>query len=531
MHTKIPISFPGSSRTLKGFLFFFLMSAVVGWLFNEFVPVKAGLIDQSLATMAQSEATEEQQGREQANGQNLIYLPIVMVPRPETPFGVEANPFLTSGTLLERTDDLGGTWVRLMRINWRQLQPIEGGPIQWNLLSNFEEELRQLKAAQMKPIIIVQHSPRWATINEPFETDCGAIREDKFQAFADFMSQVVARYPQVYYWELNNEPDVDPTLVSVDQIYGCWGKKSEPYYNGEQYGKMLKVVTPAIRAANPNAKVMVGGLLLNSPNTDEVEPENGRPELFLEGIIQAGLQDNNFDYFDSVGYHGHSNYYAANLDYTGDQLGGWGIPRCGDHDYCKGSAKGKIIWLRNIMQKYGVNKPLFLNESTLTCNSRNGERPICTAPNPDQTFYQNQATHVSRVVARSLNEGIEGFIWYTINGPSWENGGLLDGSSQPRPVYHAYKTLIEQIGTADNVMSPPEVTIYGPDVEAYRFFKDGKAIDVIWALTDSGATVSLPTSEYREAYDQLGNSLTGTTVGTNTEFTIGFETIYIHRQR
>lgn len=528
MHTKMSYILPSRKSTLKGLLLLLLISAVMGLFFKEFVPAEAEQMDQSPTNMVQPHKAEQEQPQEAQAGQNVIYLPITMHPRPQTPFGVESNSSLNTSvnrTLLEHTDNLGGNWVRIIRINWRELQPNEGDPIEWGLLRDFDQEVELLTNAGMKLIVVVQRFPRWATIEE---TSCGAIREDKFDAFARFMNQVVTRYPEVYYWELGNEPDVDQAIISPDSVFGCWGDIDDPYYGGEHYGKMLKVVTPAIRAANPSAKVMIGGLLLARPNNLLVEQGRGRPELFLEGIIRAGVEDNNFDYFDSVGYHGHSNSYAANLDYTGDQLGDWGIPRCGEDDHCKGSAKGKIIWLRNIMHRYGVDKPLFLNESTLTCNSRDNTRPICTAPNPDETFYQNQATHVSRVAVRSLNEGIEGFVWYTINGPGWSNGALLDETQTPRPVYYAYQTLIEQIGTASNVMSPTQLDLYGEEVEAYRFYKDGRAIDVVWGLTDNPVTLSVPRSG--QVFDQAGNVLSSTISGNNRQFSIGFETIYIHRQ-
>ena len=124
-----------------------------------------------------------------------------------------------------------------------------------------------------------------------------------------------------------------------------------------------------------------------------------------------------------------------------------------------------------------------------------------------------------------------GFIWYTINGPGGSNGGLLDGAQNPRPVYYAYQTLIEQLGSA--AMTPPQQVdeVYAqPGIEAYRFIKDGKAIDVLWSLDGTPLTVSLPESSYIAAYDKAGGELNPTSVGSDYQFTVDFDNIYIHRQ-
>src|SRR5262245_2034602 len=169
--------------------------------------------------------------------------------------------------MLSRTVDLNVGWVRLAdRISWRALQPNEGDPIRWDLLAGFENELRVLKQAGIAPVVLVNHYPRWATTNIPYPTDCGPLSTDKFEAFAQFFRALVERYAgpefDVHRWELGNEPDVDPRLVGPDNGYGCWGDIQDPFYGGRHYGEMLKVVGPAIKAADPSAQVWIGGLLL-----------------------------------------------------------------------------------------------------------------------------------------------------------------------------------------------------------------------------------------------------------------------------
>ncbi|MCK5429543.1 MAG: hypothetical protein KAI94_08740, partial [Anaerolineales bacterium] len=153
-----------------------------------------------------------------------VYLPIVANNYPWiSPFGAEAtNRFSTGSTLLSRANELNISWTRMgRRISWRWLQPNPGDEINWDLLASFEEELRNLRAANITPVVIIYDSPHWAVIPEVRQdgqdTSCGPIAEDYFDEFADFVRQLVERYKtpefNVHTWELGNEVDADPDLV------------------------------------------------------------------------------------------------------------------------------------------------------------------------------------------------------------------------------------------------------------------------------------------------------------------------------
>ena len=156
------------------------------------------------------------------------------------------------------------------------------------------------RAVGIQPIIEVQFTPTWAQKVPGYS--CGPIREDKLAAFANFMEQVVLRYGsaspyRVRYWQLGNEVDLAPQEVATDNIYGCWVDLNDPGYGGGYYAEMLKVVYPRIKAADPNAQVMMGGLLLEcdpynaDPCTNERRKKSG---YFLQGVLDAG----GGDYFD-----------------------------------------------------------------------------------------------------------------------------------------------------------------------------------------------------------------------------------------
>jgi len=455
-----------------------------------------------------------------ASDPTTLYLPVIMNNYPWiSPFGVEPNPLLLPGTMLyTRTVELGAGWVRLNgsnRISWRLLQPQRGGPILWENLASFESELRALKAAGIHPIVIVDDYPLWATLGrngaDGQPSYCDALKDDAFADYAQFLRALVARYKSpefdVHDWELGNEPDVDPRLVPHDSPFGCWGDIEDPYYGGRRYGEMLKLVVPAIRAEDPTARIWIGGLLLNRPGIYE-GPGKGTPGLFFQGILESGAAP----YLDIVAYHAYPTYVNRYYDYDLNAAWwtSWG-----------GNTLGKAAYLRGIMTRYGVDKPLFLNETGLMCPEYYS---WCTPP--DEQFFQIQASHVVRSFVRGISGGIRGFVWYTINGPGWRYTGLLNSDGSPKPVYIAYQVMIQQL---QNTRYLGTIT-YTEGTEGYVFRRGPEILDVVWVVENRGLTVDIPQNKFLRALTRDGVPITPTLAGTNYRIPVGFEPVYIVRQ-
>jgi len=454
------------------------------------------------------------------------YLPITLKNFPWSgPFGVEIlNIVDSTSPMIDKIATIPAKWVRMnLRISWRQLQPNEADPIQWAQLTTFENELRALQAINVNPIVIVNDYPAWATATRSngYPSYCGPMLSDKFEAFANFVSQLVNRYKMrefnVHIWELGNEPDVDGNVYSLtlDSQYGCWGDAEDPYYGGQRYGEMLKIVTPAIKAADPFSQVWVGGLLLNSPNT--TAPGEGRPELFLQGILEAGV-GTDYSYFDLVPYHAYTYYTGLDVDYD---IGFPGSPWIADP--WGGVMKGKARFLRDLMSQYGVQKPLFVDEVGLLC-------PEVWFPSlcnlPVEAFLQMQANHLVRVQVRGLDEGVVGFTWYTLEGPGWRNSGLLDISNNPRPSYLAYQQLAQQLFNA-NYLAQVD---YGPDFEAYAFRRGAQEVHVVWSKLDVPAlTILVPAAKFVEARSRDGTLIAPVLVDGNYQIPVGFSPVYVIR--
>jgi len=448
---------------------------------------------------------------------NSIFLPLIVRNDPwQNPFGIESNRLLMPGSLLlQRAIDLKTGWARLnSRISWRQLQPTEDSPILWDKLTDFESELGAIKATNLTPVVIINDYPRWATINNVRKdlqpTSCGPIRADKFDAFARFVSEVVARYKtsafNVHNWEFGNEPDVDPNLVPPDNVFGCWGNIDDEFYGGRYYGEMLKAVGPRVKAEDPTAHIWIGGLLLSVP--DSSGTGNGRPELFLKGILEA----NAASYFDVIPYHWYPTYWQGINDYDTHSDLAW--------DSWGGGVIGKASFLRQIMGQYNVDKPLFLNETAFGCQD---SRAWCV--NPDDQFYQLQADLLVRMFTRGISVNLMGAVWYTLDGPGWWYTGLLDGNTNPKPSYNAYQQLT--IKLYQTLYIGP--VNYGDTIEAYAFRQLDRQIHVLWTKVNQSTTITVPAEKFIAAYSRDGIVINGTLVGSYYVIPVGFSPIYIVR--
>ncbi len=454
-----------------------------------------------------------------------VYLPKMYISHPWTvAFGIESTTALWEGsTVTNRTIDTRSGWVRYgWQISWRDMQPVEGGDINWDYLASFEKELRDMRNSGTRPVVVIKDSPHWAVDPTARDSDgvltsCGPILPDYYDDFAAFVSQVVNHYKtdefNVHDWEIGNEPDVDPDLVPPDYIFGCWGDIDDTaYYGGDEFGQMLIVVSQAIKQADPTARVWIGGLLLAQPNT--TNPAHGKPENFLRGILAAGAAP----HIDIVAYHWHSSYWNATDDYDNSANGPW--------DAWGGGILGKARFLRQIMADYGVSKPVFLNESGFGCipSSENIFSTWCEPP--DALFFENQAYYIVRTYVRGLSEDVMGMIWYSINGPGWRNTGLLDALQLPRPAYNAYKHLVQRVGSL-TYQSKPD---YGAGIEAYSFSRQSQRTDVLWAIEASASfTVTVPSSAFIAAYDLFGNPIDSQPVGDSHPIPVGFSPVYILR--
>ncbi len=468
----------------------------------------------ALAAVALDEAAKERGGRLflpplQETLSKTVYLPLIAqnFPLPPSVFGVEINWKKVSATA-SKADDAGVWWVRYNGILWSEVEGTQGVR-DWSKLASVEEELRMLAERGLTPIVIVRGTPLWA--QKVSGSYCGPIKLDALNSFASFMNEIVTRYSgapyNVKYWELWNEPDVDPKLVNSTSPFGCWGDDGDNYYGGSYYAEMLERVYPAIKQADPAAQVMLGGLLLWC---DPYDP-NPQPETkgcisakFLQGILQSG----GGPFFDILAYHAYPywNPGVGRKDWDLTQVH-W--------DHRGGALLGKLDFIQDLFRQYSVNKPIMMNEGGLMCYSDDKDEPDCLS----SVLLSDQANYVVRLYTRTWANGLLGSVWFTLNGPGWRQGGLLDSNQDLRPSYNTLKFMAQLLEGASY-----SGQLSGGSMEGY-VFRNGKThreYRIYWTNDNSTVSLSLPAGT-SAVYNKSGQNITpgGGTIS------VDFEPIFI----
>jgi hypothetical protein len=412
--------------------------------------------------------------------------------------GVELE-FLTEQRLTLAIE-AGAYWIRRNAILWSDVERTEG-KLNWSVNLGLEKEMALASSQGAQMVMIVRSAPDWAQqIPGVF---CGPVLPEKLPAFANFLYETVKRYSvppyNVLYWELGNEPDIDHALVAKDSPFGCWGDADDPFYGGGQYAEMLKQVYPRIKEANPDAQVLVGGLLLDCDPVSPPGDKNCTPSRFLEGILKNG----GGAYFDGVSYHAYD-YYNSPSSYSN--------PNWNSSLQTYGPAlvpKGR--YLRSVLNANGATGKFLINtESGLVCG-RDGSEPACRTPE----FEQTKANYIAMANVSALAESLRGNLWYSLTG--WRGTALVDQNLSPLPAYQAFKTSAAQILNARFIR---EITDY-PGLRGFELEREGQRIWFLGSVDGQPHTITLPEQPVA-ILDVLGAPLPAT-----TELTVTAAPVYI----
>jgi len=395
---------------------------------------------------------------------------------------------LTSGGGLDQMVAANISWTRPIGMLWSSVESTEG-TYNWSVLASLESELQNASSKGIQVVLIVHNTPQWARKIAGSGSYCGPISQGKLPAFGSFMGALVARYSvppyNVKYWELWNEPDIDPSYVPGDSGYGCWGDQNDAYYGGGYYAEMLKAAYPQIKTANPQAQVLVGGLLLDCdprPGTGCVAVgHSDLPGKFLEGI----LINNGGPYFDGVSFHAYDYYYGQSGKYgNSNWQSAW-------------NTTGPVLiaktqFIQSLLSQYSVSGKFLMNtESALLCN----------ACSNDSVFETTKANYVVQAYVAAIAEGLRANIWYSVLG--WQNSNLLNSDLSPRPAYTALQFSRSELRNATWVR---DITEYS-GVKGYEFQRGDRRIWVLWSLDGASHPSNLPRVPLA-AWDALGISVT-----------------------
>jgi len=429
---------------------------------------------------------------------HTLFLPAVFLDYTSAPtaFGVQMyNDLTTPSAGLTLAQAARVYWVR-WPLSWAAVEPVDTVPENYNF-SMYDSSILSATQSGLHLIVTILSNPAWAAnyVNGPIDkVDIGA--------FTEFVGTLVERYdgdgwqdapgsPVVDYWEFYNEPD------SGDELYARYGGSYWGHF-GAEYARMLCAVYPVIKAANPRAQVILGGI-----SHDCWEDEGCHfVREFLDDVLAAG----GGQCFDVMNFHYYP-VFAPNWASYGSGL------------------IGKANYLRSKLGQYGVaDKPMICTEAGW--HSDSSSTHVSTP--------EIQSRYVVELFVQSLASHLSAMTWWTWIDPGSSYGafGLLTQDLQRKPAYFAYQTAERKLGHASfqRILSSGELE--STALEGYQFTMQGaRPIYLLWSNDAVTRTVSLPLSRaqvtgmYGELVTQVSDGDDGRMDG-RVRVTVGPNPVY-----
>lgn len=308
--------------------------------------------------------------------------------------------------------------------------------------------------------------------------------------FAEYAGWMAERYdgdgsadapgsPRVAYWQIWNEPN--DTALWPELPGGPGARKL-------RYGQLLVAAYQAIKAADPTARVLIGGVYIYDGSCaggicDGFNFLNAEGGVFRQ--VPAARQA--FDIF------------AIHPYIPTDRPDAPGIPRII-------TVEGRVRNTRSWLNDPAIGRPdapIWVTE--LGWCSTGG-----TCPGGVAVSEAQQANYLVRAMLIAQQSGAQHVSWFqfedAFNDPGrvWANAAIvrqLSGGTYPvKPAYTAYATLAAQLTTATPAGTGPAHThSYDPanpsvgagGVYNYRYSRGADTVDVLW-VPEGSARVSLP---------------------------------------
>ncbi len=382
-------------------------------------------------------------------------------PSPSAYFGISSNGEVAENAAIRALVLASGAQMVRTSVAWRQIEPTPG-QYDW---SSADRALQPLTANRLQPLVLIMNNASWSA-----STLCGPVAD--LDAYAQFLRQLAARYPDVTYWALYNEPD--NAHGEASSTGGCFGGddldgNGKPDY--ADYAAQLAIAWRALHAANPRAQLVLGPLAFD--NFDSATAPSGYPGGGQGGIFNAHFLDQLFSYMqaqplppgekylDLLGF----NYYDIYGSYWEGRAAGKGVA-------------AKANFLAALLRQYGFTAPLLVSETGADSLSLGDDA---------------QSAFLVRTFARGLSVPLAHVVWWTFQDfadtapppvNTWKYG-LLNQDAQPKPAYRAYQTVAGLLRGAQFVQA---LNISGG--EGYLFQQNRAGLAVLWATSSAPVTVS-----------------------------------------
>jgi hypothetical protein len=316
-----------------------------------------------------------------------------------------------------------GARVNRWEFRWDRIEPHRG---QWNFGPD-DADVGSSRQYNLALDGIIDGIPQWAVapgqprgngIPRGLWRPAGSTRN----LWADFLRGLVAHYRGVVsYWEIWNEPDL------------------KFFWNGtaRDYARLLKVASSVIRAADPNARVMVAGMVV--------------PDLAFAGQVLADLRSGsstNSPPFDVAAWHAYGNASAL---YT------------------------NLVRFRALLARDGFpSTPIWVTEDGFPASNPHGEA--------------RQAAYILQTVAYADAAGASHVLIYRASDdPSPTKWGVMTAAGTPRQGYVAYQVAAEYLSHSQALVHDPSAQL-----ERFVFYQAGRRVVLLWNRSGQDHAFSVP---------------------------------------
>lgn len=312
---------------------------------------------------------------------------------------------LPQQTVDERLDDavaLGDKWIRV-DLPWATVQSKQGAAYDW---TDFDRIASAARARGLKIDATLGDVPGWARSSACLgDFRCPPADDSRFAAFA---AAAARHYGPMGLdtWEVWNEPNIE-----------SWAPAPDP----AAYEKLLEATSKALRAVQPGAFVILGGLAAPSP----VTATRLSPYAFLTDVAKLG----GTKYVNAIGYHPYSSTMPSEAPtFT--------------------AISSSPQNLESVLQRYGTpNVQIWLNE---TGHDVPNERyhtagTDSLSKQQEQTQAQYAANLIETVAANSY---VAADFWYSDTDDTAFNleYGVRRADGSYRPVFSTLKEAIADCG-------------------------------------------------------------------------------------
>ncbi len=335
----------------------------------------------------------------------------------------------------------GVAWVRC-DFAWSDLEPVQGA---WNFAGS-DAVVEKAEANGVEVLGILAASPLWANGGNAWNYPPTDV-----EAWSNYARTVASRYAgRVAAWEIWNE----------ENIHAFW----QPEPDANHYVDLLAAASPEIRAADPDATIVMGGVA-------------GLGYDYLEQCLSLGAAD----YVDAVAYHP----YAETIGMEGQP----------EEDLLRPKE-----WLCRVLVElvHGLVAIYTTRDLEVWITEVGWTTCAETPPGVDEN---TQAAYMLRTLINYATTDVDRVIWFSLRDTllnDWDRYGLLSHAFLPKPSYCYYSTFSDVFGAATAV-DDAAVSFACDDpstLEAHCFrLPDGKIALAAWKSDDGDDMLSFSVND------------------------------------